>query len=164
MHRFENDGSGDKADIKRTQSGGEMTPNNEHDEQSIKSGDSTLRDSSILSAPAGQIPESGERFGKDYQNQAQAPAQSHVKFPEFAAWCRSKPNGQPTEAGFWKWLCSQKPQWRNKRRPDFDEQGYMLNGKFLPAHEANAMALKNPELLTKFQRAIKRDEKVQPCA
>jgi hypothetical protein len=100
-----------------------------------------------------------------YQNQDQ-PAQDHVKWPEFAAWCRSEgakrgKGGQPTEAGFWKWLCGQKPQWRNKRRPDFDEHGYLLDGKFLPAHEANAMALQNPELATKFVRAIKRDGKIQ---
>jgi len=96
-------------------------------------------------------------LGEDYQNQ---PAQSHIKWPEFAEYCRNK-GGQPREDGFWKWLCGQKPQWRNKRRPDFDEHGYLLDGKFLPAHEANALAAKNSKLLSRFQRAVRRDGKVQ---
>jgi hypothetical protein len=108
-------------------------------------------------------PESEKRFGKDYQNQ---PAQNHVKWPEFAAWCRIEgakrsKGGQPTEKGFWTWLSKQAPQWRNKVRTDFDEEGYVLDGKFLPAHEANALATKNPDLLTRFQRAVKRDGKIQ---
>jgi len=112
--------------------------------------------------PTSSNGESEKRVVKDYQNQ-DTPAQDHVKWPEFAAWCRSK-GGTPNQDGFWKWLCGQKPQWRNKRRSDFDEHGYTLDGKFLPAHVANAMAARNPELATKFVRAIKRDGRTKACA
>jgi hypothetical protein len=96
---------------------------------------------------------------ESYQNQNQ-PVQSHVKWPEFTAWCRSK-GGQPTEAGFWKWLCGQKPQWRNKVRKDFDETGYVLDGKFLTPDEANRLGTADPDQLVKFQPAVKRDGKIQ---
>lgn len=156
---LEHDGKGPKAGERRAKGGhsGRRIMNNEQ-----SSNHSTSRDNSTPSAPAERISESEKRFGKDYQNQ-DTPAQDHVKWPEFCEWCRSK-GGQPTEAGFWKWLCGQKPQWRNKRRSDFDERGYLLDEKFLPAHEANALAVKNPDLLTKFVSAIKRNGKVQPCA
>jgi hypothetical protein len=124
--------------------------------------DGTALGNSTPTLSANRVTKSEKRFGKDYQNQNQ-PAQNHVKWPEFAAWCRSK-GGQPREDGFWKWMCGQKPQWRDKRRPDFDEQGFLLDGKFFPQHEAIAMMVKNPELHTRFKRAIKRDGKVQPCA
>jgi hypothetical protein len=111
--------------------------------------------------------ESDKRFGKDYHNQDQ-PAQSHVKWPEFAEWCRNEgakrgKGGQPTEPGFWKWLCGQKPQWRNRVRKDFDEEGYELNGRFYSGAQANELAVKNPELLneSKFRKAAKRGDKIQ---
>jgi hypothetical protein len=115
-------------------------------------------------AVASSTPESGV-FGEGHQNQ---PAQNHVKWPEFAAWCRSEgaktgKGGNPTEAGFWKWLCGQKPQWRNRVRKEFDEEGYELNGKFYTRAEANELAAKNPELLSesKFREAVKRGDKFQ---
>jgi len=117
---------------------------------------------SIPTAPAKPVPEESGKFEKDYQNHADAPVQSHVKWPEFVEHCHSK-GGQPTEKGFWTWLSRQKEQWRNKRAPDFDEQGYTLHGKFMPAHEANLMAVKNPELITKFRRASRRNGKVHVC-
>ena len=97
-----------------------------------------------------------------YQNQ---PAQSHVKWTEFAAWCRSKRDkrgnpGTPTEPGFWKWLCGQKPQWRNKVRQNFDEEGYVLDGKFFTAAEAQRLGIQNHTLIEKFKPAIKRDGKI----
>jgi len=82
-----------------------------------------------------------------------------VKWPEFAAWCRSK-RGTPTESGFWKWLRGQKPQWRNKVQQNFDVEGYKLDGKFLTVDEANQMGRENPELLTKFRKATKRGDKI----
>lgn len=99
------------------------------------------------------------------QNQNQ-PAQSHPKFPEFAAWCRSQRDkhgnpGKPTERGFWKWLCGQKPQWRNKVRQDFDAEGYVLDGKFLTQDEANQRGKENPELITRMRKVVKRDGKIQ---
>jgi hypothetical protein len=109
------------------------------------------------STPSASSNGKSDFFVDGYQNQ---PAQNHVKWPEYVAWCRSK-GGQPTEKGFWTWLSKQAPQWRNKVRTDFDEEGYVLDGKFLPAHEANALATKNPDLLTRFQRAVKRDGKIQ---
>lgn len=99
---------------------------------------------------------------EEYQNQ---PAQSHIKWPEFAGWCRSKRDkrglpGAPTEEGFWKWLCAQKPQWRNKVKERFEESGYVLNGKWLTADEANHLGRENPQLLTKFRAAVKRNGKI----
>ena len=98
-------------------------------------------------------------FCSAYQNQNQ-PVQNHVKWPEFATWCRSK-GGPPTESGFWKWLGGQKPQWRNKVRQNFDERGYVLEGKFFTPEEANQLAVKNPEIIGKFRRAVKRDGKTR---
>jgi hypothetical protein len=91
-----------------------------------------------------------------YQNQ---PAQNHVKFKEFAAWCRRK-GGKPTESGFWTWLCGQKPQWRNRVKKDFDEEGYTLDGEFLTIDEANRRGAANPELITRFRKAVKCDGKI----
>jgi len=60
---------------------------------------------------------------KNYQYQT-TPGRDHIKWQEYAAYCRSKPNkhgepGQPTEKGFWTWLSKQKPQWRNRVAPKF---------------------------------------------
>jgi hypothetical protein len=97
---------------------------------------------------------------ENYQNQYKGqPARNHTKFPEFAAWCRNQ-GGQPTESGFWKWLCGQKPQWRNRVKTT-DEPGYVLNGKFFTTEQANHMAINDPELLTKFRLAVKRDGRIQ---
>jgi hypothetical protein len=111
-------------------------------------------------------------FLGEYQNHADAgaqsrelvlkdqPAQSHVKWPEFVAWCRSK-GGKETESGFWKWLCGQKPQWRNKVRQDLHDNGFELNGKFYTRHEAQQLAVRDPELITKFRKAVKRNSQIQ---
>ena len=90
-----------------------------------------------------------------------APAQDQIKWPEFAQWCCSK-GGTPTETGFRKWLCGQKPQWRNKiRQKPGGEEGYELNGKFFTLEQANQRGVKNPELIEKFRKATKRDGKIE---
>jgi hypothetical protein len=106
-------------------------------------------------------------FGfEDYQNQSM-PAQQHVKWPEFAAWCRSKRDkrgnpGTPTEPGFRKWLNGQKPQWRDKVRQKFDgEEGYELAGKFFTRDEANQRGAKDPKLIEQFRKAVRRDNKIE---
>jgi hypothetical protein len=127
---------------------------------------------STANGAAKSVPKSEKNFGKDYQNHADAPAQSHVKWAEFAEWCRSEgakrgKGGQPTEAGFWKWLCGQAPQWHKRVRQNPNgEEGYVLDGKFLTPNEAKQRAVQDPKLLDegKFRKAIKRDGKVQPCA
>jgi len=101
-------------------------------------------------APANGSPKSVSCF-KGYQNQNQ-PVQNHVKWPEYAAWCRSK-GGQPTEKGFWTWWGKQKPQWRTKVKQSFDQNGYVLHGQFLTVEEATEMGKENPKLLTKFRKA-----------
>jgi hypothetical protein len=68
--------------------------------------------------------------------------------------------GSRLKSGFWKWLNGQKPQWRNRRKPVSEEQGYVLDGKFVPADEANELAKSNPELIEKFRPATKRNGKV----
>jgi hypothetical protein len=99
---------------------------------------------------------------EDYQNQNQ-PARDHIKWPEFAKWCHSQRDkrgnpGVPTESGFWKWLCGQEPQWRNKVRKDpAGEHGYELDGKFYTEDQANHLALQSsdPNLALRFRKAIR---------
>ena len=121
-------------------------------------GDCTALGNYIPFAPANGSPKSICCFEGD-QNQNQ-PVQNDVKWPEFAAWCRSK-GGTPTETGFWKWLCGQKSQWRNKVNKAFDETGYEFNGKFLRSDEANRLGRENPELFTKFRKAVRCDGKIE---
>jgi hypothetical protein len=121
-------------------------------------GDCTALGNYIPFAPANGNPKSLCCF-EGYQNQNQ-PVQNHVKWPEYAAWCRSK-GGKPTEKGFWTWWGKQKPQWRNKVNKAFDEPGYEFNGKFLTSDEANRLGRENPDLLTKFRKAVKRDGKIE---
>jgi hypothetical protein len=99
-----------------------------------------------------------DSLGEGYQNQNQ-PAQSHVKWPEFAEWCRAK-GGRSTEKGFWKWLLGQKPQWRNRVKQVVEEPGYVLDGQFLTAEEANRRGVESPALLTRFRKAVKRGGKI----
>jgi hypothetical protein len=70
---------------------------------------------------------------------------------EFAQWCRSEKSGEPTETGFETWKKSQAEK----------NDGYVLNGKFLSRKKANAHGQKNPELICKFKRAIRRGNKVE---
>ena len=159
--RLQNDQSGAKAEHKRGISGGKSAPNNDNDGTKNKYHDhARTRTRGTINAQAVALPTPESDFVfEGYQNQNQ-PAQNHVKWPEFAKWCRSK-DGQPTEAGFWKWLCGQKPQWRNKVRKDFDETGYVLDGKFLTPDEANRLGTADPGRLVKFQPAVRRDGKIQ---
>jgi hypothetical protein len=94
-----------------------------------------------------------------YHNQ-QSSVQDHVKWPEFVAWCRSE-GGTPTEPGFHKWLCGQKPQWRNKVGYNFEEYGYVFDGKFFTSDEANQLVVKRPEIIEKFRRAVRRGNRIQ---
>jgi hypothetical protein len=162
--RLQNDGSGAKESLKSPISGGEFPPNNGMMEQTKNHDKGRAVRNSIPRASSNA--ESGESFFVgSYQNQNQ-PAQNHVKFPEFAAWCRKQRDrrgqpGQPTEPGFWKWLRSQKPQWRNRVKQTPEERGYTLNGKFFTDEQANQMGRENSELLIKFRRAVKRGSKIE---
>ena len=122
-------------------------------------GKSTTLSTTVPTARAKHNAASGF-VSQSYQNQHKGqPARNHVKFPEFGAWCRNK-GGQPTESGFWKWLSRQKPQWKNRLKKS-EETGYVLHGKFFTREQANQMAIKDPELLTKFRPAVKRDGRTQ---
>ena len=156
--RLQNDRSGAKESLKSPIRGCKFPPNNGIMEQTRNHDKSIAVRSSIPGASSNS--ESGESFFVGcYQNQNQ-PARDHVKFPEFAAWCRSK-GGQPTETGFWKWLRGQKPQWRNRVKQSPEERGYTLDGKFFTDEEANQMGRGNSELLTKFRRAVRRGSKIE---
>jgi hypothetical protein len=156
---FEKDGSGGKARDKRGISGGKSVPNNRIIEERKKNHDASkaLRNSTPLASANGS-PKSVSHFFEGHQNQDQ-PVQNHVKWVEFAAWCR-RTGGQPTEKGFWTWWRKQKPQWRNKVKKTFDESGYELDGKFLTVDEANQRGRENPELITKFRKATKSGDKI----
>ena len=155
---FENDESGGKARDKRGISGGKSAPNNDNDRIRNKRRDQAALGNSIPDASGNGGAKSVSSFFDGYQNQNQ-PVQKHVKWQEFAAWCRSK-GGTPTETGFWKWLCGQKPHWRNKVKQSFDQAGYVLHGQFLTVEEANRMGRENPKLLTQFRKATKGDDKI----
>ena len=58
-------------------------------------------------------------------------------------------------------LCGQKPQWRNKVKKVFDETGYELDGKFLTSEKANRLGMENPDLVTKFPKAVRREGKIE---
>jgi hypothetical protein len=107
-----------------------------------------------------------------HQHQSQS-ARDHIKWPEFVAYCASQKgrrakdrrhvhDGLPTESGFWKWLCGQKPQWRNKVKPRDEIEGYVLDGKFFEAAAANELHASDPEkYVGRFRPAVKRNGKVQ---
>jgi hypothetical protein len=142
----------------------QCTTNNDNDEQS-----SSELIPKVRSTHAAQSNGSKDQFvSEGYQNHHQdQPAQSHVKWGEFSAWCRSKRDkrgnpGTPTEQGFWKWLKGQKPQWRNKVRQKFDgEEGYELAGNFFTRDEANQRGAKDPKLIEQFRKAVRRNGKIQ---
>jgi len=144
-------------------SGGGFPPNNINNDKGIyhhHDSRSRMRGTTDAQGIAPSTPESGFVFGGDQNQNQDQPAQNHVKFPEFAAWCRSK-GGTPSETGFWKWMCGQKPQWRNKVKKSFDQTGYECEGKFFTIEEANRLALEKPDLITKFRRAAMRDGRIQ---
>jgi hypothetical protein len=96
-------------------------------------------------------------FVEGRQKHQSQPARDHGKWPEYATYCGSQKgkqgkdgrvhDGMPTEKGFWKWMCGQKPQWRNKRKqPDYID-GYLLDGEFLTREDANRIAADNLRLL-----------------
>jgi hypothetical protein len=104
---------------------------------------------SIPQAVAKVLAQSVSVFSGSYQN--------HIKWPEFATWCKSRPNGSPTAKGFDKWLLQQKPQWRNKvKAVSEDEPGYTHNGHFLTDFEADAQAKAHPEIITELKPAVRR--------
>jgi hypothetical protein len=154
---FGNHESGGKARDKRGGSGGKSAPNNDYDITTNTNHDGVATCNSIPSTLDNRNAQSVSSLSLGYQNQ---PPQTHAKWPEFAAWCRSK-GGTPTETGFWKWLRGQKPQWRNKIKKAFDETGYEFNGKFLRSDEANRLGRENPDSLTKFRKAVRRDGKIE---
>jgi helix-turn-helix protein len=172
MHPFKKHQRGHKAGHKWGISGGEMTPNNEYDEQGTKHHSELMTlGTSVPVAPKKASSSSKEVFkGHHHQNQS---AREHPKWPEFVAYCASqegKPvknsrgrthDGIPTEDGFWKWLLGQKEQWRNKVKPA-DIPGQTLDGKFYTQDQAIQMGKENPELITSFIPAIKkRDGTIQ---
>ena len=136
--------------------------NNDKKEKKKKSDKQTVGNSTPSASSNGK----SDFCSGNYQNQ-NMPAQNHVKWPEFSAWCRSKRDkrgnpGTPTEQGFWKWLKGQKPQWRDKVRQKFDgEEGYELDGKFFTRDEANQRGAKDPKLIEQFRKAVRRDGKIE---
>ena len=97
------------------------------------------------------VAKSSESFSGHYQN--------HIKWPEFARWCRKK-NGQPTAEGFTTWLLKQKPEWRNKVKAVSEEKGYVFQGKFYVSDEANQVAKSQPHLIEKFRPAVRRNGRI----
>jgi len=43
----------------------------------------------------------------------------------------------------------------------FDETGYELDGKFLTSEKANRLGMENPDLVTKFRKAVRREGKIE---
>lgn len=153
MHRFENTESWHEAKTKRGQSSGEMHPEHNNNKQTSKSPPTPTGGNATPTASTKATHQS-DVCVEGYQHQNQPP-QNHPKWSEFAGWCHRQ-GGAPTSQGFWTWLAKQKPQWRNKVRKDFTESGYVLDGQFLTADEANRRGMADPELLTKFRKAVRR--------
>jgi hypothetical protein len=101
-------------------------------------------------------PASSSSFFVGHQHQ---PIENHPKYREFAAWCRSK-GGTPKAVGFLTWLNKQKPQWRNKVKKPYEQNGYVLNGKFLTTEEAERRQIENPEVFSQLRRARKSGDKI----
>ena len=150
--RFESDPSGDRAWHKRSISGGEFPPNNEYDRIRNKISDSKALGSSLADGEGDTRLKSSPVFSGSYQN--------HIKYPEYAAWCRSQ-GGSPTAKGFDTWLRKQKPHWRNKVKAVLEESGYVLDGRFYTSEEANRRSASDFNLILKFRRAIRRDGKIE---
>src|SRR5262249_10256750 len=123
---------------KRGISDGKSTPNNDNNRTTNKYHDisKALGNSTTLARAKGN-PKSVPSFFEGYQNQNQ-PVQNHVKWQEFAAYCRRK-GGAPTDKGFRTWWRKQKPQWRNKVKKNFDQEGWELNGQFFTPEQANQL-------------------------
>ena len=161
---LQKDQSGLQVADKRRTSGVPVYPNNDNDNNHQHHPDTTLSLESTTGAP-NQPNGKSVLVGKEYQYHAIAKidpdmrAQAHVKWPEFANWCIKK-GGQPHEAGFWKWMCGQKLQWRNRQSPK-DIEGYVRHGKFYPGPEACALQAAHPEWLDDFHKAIKRNGRIQ---
>lgn len=153
-----------KASHKRRTSGLICDTNPDTDNLKPISNDNTLGVASTTGVqPNGEV---SDFLVEKYQYQKpNGIARDHVKWPEFAAWCRTKRDkhgqpGVPTEEGFWKWQCGQKPQWRNKVKSWVEEDGYELHGKFYPTHQANQLALSDPNVVLKFREATRRNGRV----
>jgi hypothetical protein len=151
---FESNGRGAKARDKRGIRGGESIPNNDDKEEKknhIRASSSfsalTNGESSVFAKLSSSF-----RFSEPYQN--------HIKYPEYAEWCRRR-GGFPTVKGFDTWLGKQKPQWRDKVKAISEETGYVLDGRFFTAEEANRRAMFNSDLILEFRRAIRRNGKIQ---
>jgi hypothetical protein len=167
---FGNVESGGIARDKRGVSGGKSTPNNEHDEQRTKKNNELISlTNSTLAAPDKVSCSLGFVFeGHQHQNQS---AKDHVKWSEFVAYCvseKGKPakdgrihDGIPREDGFWKWLLGQDPYWRDKVKPRDQIDGFVLGDTFYPADEANRLGRENPDFLTQFRKAVRRDGKIE---
>jgi hypothetical protein len=147
---------GDKGAIR----GPESPTNLDTDNPKPPSGDNTL---GVITTTGKQTNAQISDWSSGNHQYQDTPARDHIKWPEFTAYCDSK-HGTPTEEGFWTWLSRQKPQWRNKARPNFaGQEGYVLNGKFFTPEQANEHALKHPELLDRdsFRPATKHHGKIQ---
>jgi hypothetical protein len=156
-HPFENDESEAKAPHKRRTSGTELGPNNGMMNKEHHHHDELITLGASIPATPSNASTSSSFFVEGHQKHQSQPSRDHIKWPEYAAYCISQKakrgadgrvhDGIPTEKGFWKWMCGQKPQWRNKRKqPDYID-GFMLNGKFLTPEEANRIGADNPRLL-----------------
>ncbi len=153
---FEKQQRGHKGGDKRAIRGSQSPTNLDPDNLKPISTDNTLRVASTTGVqPNGEVSKSLDEVYQ-YQKQLRS-ARDHVKWPEFSEWCHSK-RGAPTEEGFWKWLGGQKPQWRNRRKERFEEKGYVLDGKFLTEAQANQLGRENPDYLTRFRKAVKRNK------
>lgn len=99
-----------------------------------------------------------------FQGDQDQPIQNHIKYPEYAAWCRSQ-GGSPTAKGFPTWLSKQKKHWRNRVKQPFEQTGWVLDGKFYTPDEANELGKSNWELIEQFlpARNTQRQNSNHPC-
>jgi hypothetical protein len=140
-------------------SGGKSTPNNGIMEQKKKD-DELITLGTSVPAASDNASASSTSFSLSHQHQNQS-ARNHIKWPEFVAYCASQKGKRTKDGRIHDGIPTEKPYWRDNVRPPDHIDGYVLDGKFFTAEEANRMGGENPELLTKFRKAIKRSDKTQ---
>jgi hypothetical protein len=163
---FENDNNRDKGDTKQALSRLQMPPNNGIMKK-VHHSELIILGNSVPTPPVKQG--SSDFVVEGHQHQSQS-VRDHIKWPEYATWCASQAgkrgkdgrvhDGIGTEDGFWKWMLSQKPQWRNKRKQPDKIDGFDLHGKFYTHAEAIQMMINDPEIFERFTPAVNRHGKI----
>jgi hypothetical protein len=145
----------------RTEESSEERENNNDEERKKKNDKNKALGNSLAEGQEKAFPKSSFKVLEEVSLSARQVecARDHVKWREYAQWCRSK-SGTPTEKGFRTWHGKQRPQWKNKVKTPSWEPGYVFNGKFLPNDEAIALGEKDSSIIVKLRPAKRENGKI----